>query len=324
MPILCNYYVTFRCNAFCEFCHFADHKSFRDTNLARLEDVVCNLPELSRLGVKFIDFTGGEPLLNSDLPAMLTEAKARGFLTSVTTNCLLYPGTAERLKGVVDLLHFSLDSADREQHDRIRGVKCFDKVIESIAIARSLGEKPDILFTVTDENYQQLPSVYDDISKKNGLVLLINPVFSYFGNEGLCTEALDHIEDFAKRSMTYTNKGFIRLRRDGGNDVHCPRCKAVSRVITISPDNEILLPCFHFHQLKVAVGRSLVNARKTEIVQQYQKMEGRFQFCEGCTINCYFEPSFAFPTNSYAVRAVASKIKYGYAKMVKQRKRLLI
>ena len=25
MLLLCNYYLTYRCNAFCEFCDFADH-----------------------------------------------------------------------------------------------------------------------------------------------------------------------------------------------------------------------------------------------------------------------------------------------------------
>jgi len=284
-----------------------------------LDDVVRNLPELKKLGVKFIDFTGGEPLLNSDLPAMMTEAKKLGFVTSVTTNCLLYPKYAERLRGIVDLLHFSLDSADRKQHDKIRGVKCFDKVIESIAIAKRLGEKPDILFTVTNENYLQLPDVYNNISRKNNLVLLINPVFSYFGNPGLNTEVLHYIEEFAKRPMTYLNKGFMKLRRDGGNKIHSPKCKAVSRVIVISPYNEILLPCYHFSQVKVPVGKSLVEARNSDIVQEYRGMEGRFHFCQGCTINCYFEPSFAFPTNGYAIRSVASKIKYAYAKIIKQK-----
>ena len=48
-------------------------------------------------------------------------------------------------------------------------------------------------------------------------------------------------------------------------------------------------------------------------------MEGRFDFCKGCTVNCYFEPSFAFPTNLYAVASLTSKIKYGYNKLIKQK-----
>ena len=38
MLLLCNYYVTYRCNAYCEFCHFGDHTNFKDTPYASLED----------------------------------------------------------------------------------------------------------------------------------------------------------------------------------------------------------------------------------------------------------------------------------------------
>ncbi len=38
------------------------------------------------------------------------------------------------------------------------------------------------------------------------------------------------------------------------------------------------------------------------------KNEGRFDFCQGCTVNCYFEPSFAFPTNLYAISSLTSNL----------------
>jgi molybdenum cofactor biosynthesis enzyme MoaA len=64
MLLLCNYYVTYRCNAYCEFCHFGDHTNFKDTPYASLEDFKKNVTQLAELGVKFIDLTGGEPLLH--------------------------------------------------------------------------------------------------------------------------------------------------------------------------------------------------------------------------------------------------------------------
>lgn len=53
-------------------------------------------------------------------------------------------------------------------------------------------------------------------------------------------------------------------------------------------------------------------------------MEGKFDFCQGCTVNCYFEPSFAFPTNLYGLASVTSKFKYGYNKLVKQKIKKLL
>lgn len=317
MPILCNYYLTYRCNAYCDFCHFGDHALFRHTRHARIEDVLRNLRDLRTLGVRFIDLTGGEPLLHPDIGRIAAEAHALGMKVSITTNGLLYPKRARELAGVVDLLHFSLDSSDRAQHDTMRGVACFDQVIDSLEIARSLGERPDILFTVTNENYREMEDVYR-ISRERGLMLLLNPIFSYFREEGLGSAALAFTEEFARKPMVYLNPSFITLRRRGGNNREQPLCKAVSRVIVISPGNEVLLPCYHLHFEKLPIGDDLQRVWRSERVNWHRRQEGRHEFCDGCTINCYFEPSFAFPTNVLSLASVPSKIKYGYGKYIVQ------
>ncbi|HSD62518.1 MAG TPA: radical SAM protein [Ignavibacteriaceae bacterium] len=324
MLLLCNYYVTYRCNAYCTFCHFAAHDNFINTPFAKLEDFKSNVKQISRLGVKFIDLTGGEPLLHKEIHLMAEYAKKFKMQTSITTNALLYPKFAEQLAGKIDLLHFSLDSPDEEEHNQIRKVDCYKFVIKSIDIARSLGEFPDILFTVTNETYHKLPRMHE-IAQKYDLVLLVNPVFSYFGNPGLNNEAINFIEEYAEgKPDVYLNKGFLKLRRDGGNDIKNPACKAVSRVIVISPYNEIILPCYHFDHHRIKIDKPIKEIRTSGIVREFQKMEGRFDYCQGCTVNCYFEPSFAFPTNSYAVASLESKFKYGFNKLVKQKMRKFI
>ena len=191
--------------------------------------------------------------------------------------------------------------------------------MKSIDVAKSLGEFPDILFTVTNETYRKLPRMHD-LARQYGLVLLVNPVFSYFGNSGLTDEAVDYVDEYCDGKMDiYLNKGFMKLRHDGGNDINSPSCKAVSRVIVISPYNEIILPCYHFGHERIKIDRSIKDIRQSERIKYFQRMEGKFDYCQGCTVNCYFEPSFAFPTNSYAIASIASKFKYGYNKLVKQK-----
>jgi len=289
------------------------------TAFAKEEDVFNNLRQIRKLGVKFIDFTGGEPLLHKSIHLFVEEARKLRMQTSITTNCLLYPKFAEKLAGKVNLLHFSLDSPDEEEHNRIRRINCYNHVIESIKIAKSIGEFPDILFTVTNETYKKLPAMYE-LARKYELILIVNPVFSYFGNLGLSEETLDFIEEFCYgKKDIYINPAFIELRRKGGNDINAPLCKAVSRVIVISPYNEIILPCYHFGFKKIPIDRPIVEIRKSAEVEYFKKMEGRFDFCKGCTINCYFEPSFAFPTNYFAFISVPSKFYYSFHKLIKQK-----
>jgi MoaA/NifB/PqqE/SkfB family radical SAM enzyme len=311
--------VTFRCNAYCEFCDFADHGKFKDTDHAKLEDFMSNVSQLAKMGVKFIDLTGGEPLLNKHIVEMTSFAKELKMQTSITTNSLLYKNFAEGLVGKVDLFHFSLDSPDEEEHNRIRKVNCYSSVLQSLDMAKSLGEYPDILFTVTDQTYKKLPRMHE-IAAERDLVLLVNPVFSYFGNPGLSDKAMDFIEEYVDGKLDiYINPSFLKLRRNGGNDINDPLCKAVSRVIVISPQNEIILPCYHFGEEKIKIDRPISELQKTDKYIYYKKNEGRLDFCKGCTVNCYFEPSFAFPTNLYGLASVSSKFKYGYNKLVKQK-----
>lgn len=319
MLLLCNYYVTYRCNAFCEFCHFGDHENFKNTPYAKLDEFKSNVSQMAELGVKFIDLTGGEPLLHKEIHLMAEYAKKFKMQTSITSNGLLYSKFAEKLAGNIDLLHFSLDSPDEEEHNRIRKVDCYSHVFKSIEIAKSYGEFPDILFTVTNDTYKKLPQMHE-LAQQHGLVLLVNPVFSYFGNPGLSNEAVDYIDKYCDGKLdVYLNKGFMKLRRDGGNNINDPSCKAVSRVIVISPYNEIILPCYHFEHERIKIDKPLKEIRQSERIKYFQKMEGRFDYCKGCTVNCYFEPSFAFPTNLYALASLTSKFKYGYNKLVKQK-----
>ena len=73
-------------------------------------------------------------------------------------------------------------------------------------------------------------------------------------------------------------------------------------------------------QMKIfLINKPIKEIRKSEKIKDFIEMEGRFDFCQGCTVNCYFEPSFAFPTNLYAISSLTSKFKYSYNKLIKQK-----
>lgn len=312
-PVLCNYYVTYRCNATCGFCDIWEKPSPYVT----LENVKKNLADLKKLGVKVIDFTGGEPLLHQKIDELLTAAKEMNFITTLTTNTLLYPKMAEKLKGKIDMLHFSLDSPDKEEHDAMRGVACFDFLIESIAIAKKLGERPDILFTVFEHNIDKIERVYKEICLPNDLVLILNPMFEYNQvktGKKLSDESLEQLTRWSRKKNIYMNEAFIHLRKDGGNHTDDPVCLAGSTTIVISPENKLVLPCYHLGLEQLEINDQLYKLYQSEKVQKLIALEGKLPACEGCTINCYMQPSFAVEINRYWWKALPSTLKYNRIK----------
>ncbi len=310
-PVLCNYYLTYRCNAKCSFCDIWEKPSPYVT----LENAHQNFKDLKRLGVKVIDFTGGEPLLHRQLPELLTLAKSLGFITTVTTNTLLYPKFAENLKGKIDMLHFSLDSPHADAHDESRGVKIFDKFLESIEIAKRLNERPDILFTVFSHNIHEIEEVYQTFCLPNKLMLILNPVFEYneVGSE-LSSDDLNVLESWASKKLVYLNRGFIELRKDGGNHINNPVCNAASTTIVISPENKLMMPCYHLGIDSLEIKDNLFDLYNSASTQELIQKEGTYAECEGCTVNCYMQPSFATEFSKYWLKALPSTLKYNLEK----------
>jgi len=304
-PILLHYYITNRCNARCRFCTIWSENPKKD---ATLRDVTKNLTISKSAGCKFVDFTGGEPLLHPDLPQFLTIAQKKGFITSVTTNCILFPERVKELKGKIDLLHFSLDADTESLHNEIRGCNSYVKVLESIEAARCHDLVPDILFTYTDYNIDAFEGVYA-LARKKRLTVILDPVFRLQGCDTVAVSTHEKALRFARKPGIYLNRAHLTLRNMGGNHIREPYCRAVTSTIVISPDNKRLLPCFHHHCETVPADESMTNAI-TPVLAKALAKQGTYSFCEGCHINCYFDPSYNYRYNRLFFQSLKSKLVY--------------
>lgn len=122
-PGVCQVAVTNVCNARCRFCSFPQvpAASRRMADTPRLLD---SLAAMQRRGIRYLIFTGGEPLLYPDLLTILSRCHHMALTTLVVTNgALLSPRVIHRLKQTgLDTLIISVDAADPETHDRHRGL----------------------------------------------------------------------------------------------------------------------------------------------------------------------------------------------------------
>jgi MoaA/NifB/PqqE/SkfB family radical SAM enzyme len=300
MPSICNYYVTLRCNQRCTFCNIPHTNNGSPSREPTMQQVRENLRDLKRLGVVILDVTGGEPLLYRNLVEMLTLAKKMRFITSVTTNGMLYPKFAEQLVGKVDALLFSIDSTDPDEHDRIRAMKSFHLAVEALAVARKLRQALYVSHVVTNESFDHIDEMAR-FAKDQGAILYLNPCFSFFGNEGLDAEKAEALVKYFGQPGVIVDRAQLELISSGGNHRDDPVCRAVTSTVVIGPENQLWLPCYHFKNEALPIDGKLYELyKRAPIVQQHKEMEGRHSFCEGCTVYCYMRNSlqWRYPVSS--------------------------
>lgn len=309
MPIACSYYVTTVCNAKCGFCDIWEGPASKKPKLVPLDEAERIIKGLKKIGVKYIDFTGGEPLLQKDLPKLLKIAKDNGIRTGLVSNGYLYPARADEFIDLVDSASFSLDSADRDRHNASRKIQAYDRVIESILIARKNKQFVNINFSVGNENMHEIDGMVK-LAKELRTVVHVMPMFSYFGNEALDAELTKALKYLHKQPYMSVNLAAIKFQSEGGNDPNKPKCKAVKANVAVSQDGKWLLPCYHAAQERIPIDTENIREQwKGEKIQGHIAKAGKWDFCKGCTIWCYITPSFMYTLDKYFMLQA-----YSYAK----------
>ncbi len=114
--------VTNACNAHCRFCSFPQVPA-DDRRMAGPARLARGLAAMQRAGIRYVCFTGGEPLLYPDLLPALTQARDLGLQTLLVTNgLLLTPSLIRSLEEAgLQTLIISIDAASAQAHDRHRG-----------------------------------------------------------------------------------------------------------------------------------------------------------------------------------------------------------
>lgn len=307
-PYFCNYWLTYKCNSKCEFCRIWQDKSLQNISNAKFSDVKKNLEDLKEIGVKMIDFTGGEPLLNKELPDILSYAKNLGFFVKLSTNGYLYPEKAEEIKNLPSRIYFSFDTTSSEEYNKIRGLDGYGRVIESIKLAKDIKQDICLVYTATDETIKNISNIVN-FCKKNKVTVYIHPCFSYFGNKRMHEKHINTIKKYFWHPYVRMNLPDLDFHFKGGNNIYKPRCKAGKSTIDISPDNCLTIPCFHRSIKKIQINDCLLSIYKSKKCNDLFKNAGRYEFCNNCTIDCYFGLSYMDKIGRYFIKQNLSFLK---------------
>lgn len=155
--------VTYSCNNHCTFCAVGTRTPVHGS-LDRQREF---LDQYRALGVRLVDFDGGEPTLHPELVSIVQHARRIGYeRVNVTTNGrrLAYEDYARTLvtSGITSLL-FSVHGADARSHARQVGVaEAFDETTTGIGHAVRLAPRHVELgmnVTITKSNQAELPAL---------------------------------------------------------------------------------------------------------------------------------------------------------------------
>ncbi|MCX7981512.1 MAG: 12,18-didecarboxysiroheme deacetylase [Syntrophales bacterium] len=159
--------MTKRCNLKCIHC-YASSGDERSTGELSTEEARLLIDDLANFGVPVLLFSGGEPLLRSDLIDLIAYARTKGIRTVISTNgTLISHEIADKLREVgLDYVGVSLDGLE-ETNDRLRGVAgAFEAALEGIRNCKKVGIKVGLRFTVSRLNINDVPAIFDLVDEE--------------------------------------------------------------------------------------------------------------------------------------------------------------
>ncbi|MFX1398531.1 MAG: radical SAM/SPASM domain-containing protein [Promethearchaeota archaeon] len=312
IPYSAQIEVTLRCNAKCFFCSLHSLPShFIGREREMTTDQIKNITtQISDLGVLSLSFTGGEPTLRKDLPELIHHARFKhDLLTGLVSNGYLLPNLLRnnKLEGL-DYLIVSLDYPDPLLHDYFRGIKVFDKVIESIEMAIKNKIKVIISTVVMKDNMKYLKGICE-LASNLGCSVEMDPcedIIRDFPNKSYQIDGIKEIiPDISKwaevvRSLKKQYKNIITDpitinviekggfgKKNGKYHQNILRCHVAEAYLFVSYDGMVDYPC-KIHPIKSfnALKNPISQIYRSREVNNMMKMKDNHDFCNGCRLGC--------------------------------------
>ena len=189
--------MTKRCNLDCVHCYaHAVNPNYTDNTELTTEEGKTLIDNLSEFGSPVILFSGGEPLLRTDLVELAKYAKEKGMRAVISTNgTLITKEKAKQLKEVgLSYVGISLDGM-QQINDKFRGQEgAFNKAIQGLKNCQEEGIKVGLRFTINKHNVNEIPAIFDFLERENiPRICFYHLVYSGRGSE-MVQEDLTHEE----------------------------------------------------------------------------------------------------------------------------------
>ncbi|MEW5813993.1 MAG: radical SAM protein [Spirochaetota bacterium] len=163
MPRLIAWEVTKKCPLRCKHCRASasneEYAGEFDTG-----ECIRLLDNIASFSTPIVILTGGEPMTREDIYDIAKYGTSIGLRMVMAPCGLLMDGEAVRkiIASGIKRISLSIDGADRETHDALRGVDgAFDYVINAAHLAGNAGLEFQVNTTVSTFNYHQLDRILE-------------------------------------------------------------------------------------------------------------------------------------------------------------------
>ncbi len=303
-PSCCNIAVTNVCNATCDFCGYAKDKiQAKDWIWIDTQQTLAALDILYDRGVRYLTFSGGEPLLHPRLLDMVAYAAAKGMRPSIVTNgSPLTPRNVEKLKASgLKTLFISIDAPDQAAHEANRGLKGVFARIRQVNAAL----KPTGIKTVASVTINRLIDDYERLADALSALGFETVTFTYPKRELHSSSRVfsdsSSLIDFTDDELVERLQAVKRLKRRFS--VLNP-AESLTEMIRFVRKQPQLFPCFggakYFYlDYKMDVYRCDFWATRMCSIWEFKDEPAIRDGCTKCMSVCYRDSSvlFHFPVS---------------------------
>ena len=208
---------TNRCNLSCHHCYSYANPNSED--FLTTEFILDSISELKKAGIKFVIFSGGEPLIRKDIFQIADAMREAGIVTYLSTNGLyIDEKNVDDIIKTFNYIGISIDGIE-EVHDEFRGLKgAYKKSLGAIALIQKHGGNAGIRFTITNETKESFYSIFK-LAEEIGVnkIYISHLVYSGRGLENL---KIDISKEERRKFVEFTiNKAFEYMEQGRDIDV---------------------------------------------------------------------------------------------------------
>lgn len=265
LPVLSEIAVTYRCQNKCVFCYAESPvrgRKSEEMTTAEVKTIIDRIFDEAHCPT--VSFTGGEPTLRSDLPELITYAKAKGMRVNLITNglrCSDPEYTNTLVAAGLDSAQVSLEGPSPEVHDAtVQHPGAFAKTTQAVHVLRAAGIHTHTNTTICGSNRHHILDLVDYIADElqseyfsMNVIISTGTALHHAEEDVTYTEVAPLIEQIQQRAkekgvrLVWYSPVPYCLFNPITHGLGSKSCACIDGLLSVAPDGE-LLPCSSYER----------------------------------------------------------------------------